>query len=179
MIKKIFYFIFHSISFLLFILLILAIAGLSALYVFQNLFAVSDTTVPSVIYDDLEIAQEKINNARLKIIISKEEYNPQVAEGYIIEQKPEPGTVIKENREVEVILSKGKNLIAITIPDLQNKTLDEAISLIEEYGLVLGRVTLTNHFSIPKDQVITQIPAPGDMLLEDKRINLLISNGHY
>lgn len=179
MIEKIFYAVFKSVATFLFILFLVIIGGLSALFVFQNIFSVPDTVVPSVIHENLEIAQEKIYNAGLKIVISGEEYNNQVSENLIIKQKPDSGSVIKENREVEVILSKGRKLVAITIPDLKDKNYDEAVSIIKEYGLVLGKVTLTNHFSIPKGQVITQIPKPGNILTEDKKINLLVSNGHY
>ncbi|MEA2021545.1 MAG: PASTA domain-containing protein [Candidatus Caldatribacteriota bacterium] len=179
MIEKIFYTVFKSIASLLFFLFIFIVAGLSALFVFQNIFSIPNTVVPSVIHDNLEIAQEKIYNAGLKIIISGEEHNNQLPKNLIIKQKPVSGSVIKENREVEVMLSKGRKLVTITIPDLKNKNYDKAVSIIKEYGLILGRVTLTNHFSIPKDQVITQIPEPGDILAEDKKINLLVSNGPY
>ena len=179
MIKKIIYIIFKSIAFLLFFLFIFIVGGLSALFLYQNLFSVPDAIVPSVVYDNIEIAQEKIYAAGLKIIISGEEYNNQVKEKLIIKQKPNPNSVIKKNREVEVVLSKGRNFLTITIPDLKNKSLDEAISIIKEYGLDLGKITLTNHFSIPKDQVITQIPEPGETLVKDKKINLLVSDGPY
>jgi len=179
MIEKIFYTVFKSIASLIIFLCIFIVGGLSALFIFQNIFSVPDTVVPSVIHENLETAQEMIYNAGLKIIISGEEHNNQIPKNLIIKQKPISDSVIKENREVKVILSKGRKFVTITIPNLKNKNYDEAVSIIKEYGLILGRVTLTNHFSIPKDQVITQIPEPGDILGEDKKINLLVSNGPY
>ena len=179
MIKKMVFFIFKSISFLLLAIVIIAIGGLSALYVFQNIFAVPDTIVPSVIGDNLKTAQEKINSTGLKIVVEKEEYNRQVEENHIIAQNPVPNSKIKENREVKIVLSKGKKVELIEIPDLQNMRLDEAISLIEENGMILGRVTVTHHFSVPKDRIISQVPAPGDILSDAKTINLLVSDGKY
>jgi len=179
MLKKLIYFIFRSIFYMILTLVILAIGGLTALYAFQNIFAVPDTTVPSVMNDDLKIAQEKINSAGLKIAVAGEEYNSQVSENRIIKQKPIPGSTIKENREVEVLLSRGMKYESVEIPNLQNKEFEEAVSLIEEYDLVLGRVTHAHHFSIQKDHVIAQVPAPGEKLLENKTINLLVSSGKY
>jgi len=179
MIKKVFCIILKSMTFLLLFLFIIAIGGLSALLVFQNIFSVPNVTVPSVVNDHIDVAQEKIYNAGLKIIVSGEEYNTQTAKNTIIKQKPDPGFVIKKNREVEVTLSKGRKILDLTVPDLKNKNIDEAVSIIEAYGLVLGRVTFTNHFSIPKDQVIAQVPEPGDISSEDNKVNLLISRGNY
>ena len=65
------------------------------------------------------------------------------SKNHIIEQNPIPDSKIKENREVKIVLSKGKKVELIEIPDLQNMSLNEAISLIEENGLILGRVTVT------------------------------------
>ncbi|GAI79662.1 unnamed protein product, partial [marine sediment metagenome] len=86
---------------------------------------------------------------------------------------------VKKNREVYVVVSKGSNVITLTIPDLKNKELKEATVLIEEFGLILGRITYTNHFSVPKDVVIAQTPEPGNINSNSKNVNLLVSKGPY
>jgi len=78
-----------------------------------------------------------------------------------------------------VVVSKGSEVIVLNIPDLRNKELNEATALIEENGLTLGRVTYTNHFSVPKDVVITQTPEPGNVNSSSKEVNLLVSKGPY
>ncbi|MEA1939188.1 MAG: PASTA domain-containing protein [Candidatus Caldatribacteriota bacterium] len=178
-IKKIFYSIFGSIASIFLILFIITAGGLSALLLFQNIFSVSDTTVPSVINDNIETAQRKIYASGLKIVISGEEFNNQIPKNIIIRQSPNQGTIIKQNREVKVVISKGKKLVSVTIPDLKNKQLKEAVSIIKEYNLILGRVTYTNHFSAAKDTVIAQVPESGNRAVENKKINLLVSKGNY
>jgi beta-lactam-binding protein with PASTA domain len=69
--------------------------------------------------------------------------------------------------------------MTLNIPDLRNKELDEATVLIEEYGLILGRITYTNHFTVPRDVVIAQTPEPGNVNLGSKEVNLLVSKGPY
>ena len=178
-IGKIFRFIFKSFLATAFIIFVVGAGALSAFLVFQNMFDVSDTVVPSVIGDELNVAQEKLYDAGLKIYVSGEEFNERISQNKIITQDPASKAKVKMNREVYVVVSKGSKVIALTIPDLKNKELKEATSLIEEYDLILGRITYTNHFSVPKDVVIAQTPEPGNVNSNNKNVNLLVSKGPY
>jgi len=162
-----------------FIFLVVGAGVLFAFLVFQNVFDVSDTIVPLVVGDELKVGQGKLYNAGLKIYISGEEFDEKISQNNIISQNPDNGTKVKKNREVYVVVSKGSKVISLTIPDLKNKELEEATALIEEYGLILGRITYTNHFSVPKDMVITQTPEPGNIKTNSNEINLLVSKGPY
>ena len=178
-IGKIFRFIFKSFLTTAFIIFVVGAGALSAFLLFQNMFDVSNTIIPSVIGDELNVAQEKLYDAGLKIYVSCEEFDESISRNKIITQDPAGGAKVKKNREVYVVISKGSKIIALNIPDLRNKELKEAADLIEEYGLVLDRITYTNHFSIPKNVVIAQIPEPGNINTNSKNINLLVSKGPY
>jgi serine/threonine-protein kinase len=178
-IGKIFRFIFKSFFITVFIIFVVGAGATCAFLVFQNVFDVSDTVVPSVIGDELNIAQEKFYKAGLKIYVSGEEFDEGISQNKIITQDPASGTKVKKNREIYVVLSKGSKVLTLNIPDLRDKELKEATALIEEYGLTLGRVTYTNHFSVPKDVVITQTPEPGNVNSNSKKVNLLVSKGPY
>jgi len=162
------------------IIIFVVIAGaICAFLTFQNVFDVPDTIVPSVIGNELKVAQEKLYDAGLKIYISDEEFDERISRNKIITQDPAGGAKVKKNREIYVVVSKGSKVIALTIPDLKNKELKEATVIIEEYGLILGRITYTNHFSVPKDVVIAQTPEPGNVKTNSKEVNLLVSKGPY
>ena len=178
-IGKIFRFIFKSFLTTAFIIFVVGAGGLSAFLVFQNVFDVSDTVVPSVIGDELKVAQEKLYGAGLKIYISGEEFDEKISQNRIITQDPASGTKVKKNREVYVVVSNGSKVFTLTIPDLKNNELEEATALIEECGLILGRITYTNHFSVPKDMVIAQTPEPGNLKINSKEVSLLVSKGPY
>ena len=178
-IGKIFRFILKSFLATAFIIFVVGAGGLSAFLVFQNMFDVSDTVVPSVIGDELNVAQEKLYDAGLKICVSGEEFDERISRNKIITQDPASGAKVKKNREVYVVVSKGSKVMALNIPDLKNKELKEATALIEEYDLIVGRITYTNHFSVPKDVVITQTPEPGNINSNSKAVNLLVSKGPY
>jgi len=178
-IGKIFRFIFKSFLAMAFIIFVVGAGATCAFLVFQNLFDVSDTVVPSVIGDELNVAQEKLYDAGLKIYVSDEEFNERISQNKIIAQDPASGAKVKKNREIYVVVSKGSKVIALNIPELRNKELKEATALIEEYGLILGRITYTNHFSVPKDVVIAQAPEPGNVNSSSKEVNILVSKGPY
>jgi len=176
---KIFHSIFKKFLTTAFIIFAVIAGGVCAFLVFQNMFDVSDTVVPSVIGDELNVAQEKLYNAGLKIYLSGEEFNERISQNKIITQDPASGAKVKMNREVYVVVSKGGKVMTLDIPDLRNKELDEATALIEESGLILGRITYTYHFTVPKDVVIAQTPEPGNVNLGSKEVNLLVSKGPY
>jgi len=176
---KIFRFIFKSFLTTAFIIFVVGAGAFTAFLVFQNMFDVSDTVVPSVIGDELNVAQEKLYDAGLKIYVSGEEFDERISRNKIIAQDPASGAKVKKNREIYVVVSKGSKVIALTIPDLKNKELKEAAVIIEEFGLILSRITYTNHFSVPKDMVIAQTPEPGNINSNSKDVNLLVSKGPY
>ncbi len=178
-IGKIFRFILKSFIATTFIIFVVGAGGLSAFLVFQNMFDVPDTVVPSVIGEELNVAQEKLYDAGLKIYVSGEEFDERISRNKIIAQDPAGGAEVKENREVYVVVSKGSKVMALTIPDLKNKELKEATVIIEEFGLIVGRITYTNHFSVSKDVVIAQNPEPGNINSNSKNVNLLVSKGPY
>lgn len=178
-IVKIFRFIFKSFFTTVFIIFVMGAAATGAFLVFQNMFDVSDTVVPSVIGDELNVAQEKLYGAGLKIYVSGEEFDERISRNKIITQNPASGAKVKMNREVYVVVSKGSKIMSLNIPDLKNKELKEATVIIEEFGLILGRITYTNHFTVPKDVVITQNPEPGNINSNSKNVNLLVSKGPY
>jgi len=178
-IGKIFRFIFNSFFTIVFIIFVVIAGAACGFLLFQNMFDVSDTVVPSVVGDELNVAQEKLYDAGLNIYVSGEEFNERISRNKIIAQDPASGAKVKKNREIYVVVSKGSKVIALTIPDLKNKELKEATVIIEEFGLILGRITYTNHFTVPKDVVIAQTPEPGNVNSNSKEVNLLVSKGPY
>jgi beta-lactam-binding protein with PASTA domain len=175
----IFRFILKSFIATAFIIFVMIAGMICAFLVFQKVFYVPTTTVPSIVGDELKVAQGKLYDAGLKLYISGEEFNEIISQNKIISQDPASGAKVKMNREIYVVVSTGSKVMVVNIPDLRNKELKEATALIEEYGLILGRITYTNHFSVPENVVIAQNPEPGNAKTTTKTINLLVSKGPY
>ena len=105
-IGKIFRFIFKSFLTTVFIIFVVGAGAFTAFLAFQNVFDVSDTVVPSVIGDELNVAQEKLYDAGLKIYVSDEEFDEGVSSNKIVKQNPVSGTKVKKNREIYVVVAK-------------------------------------------------------------------------
>ncbi len=176
---NIFYSILKPLAMVIFVALAIGVGVIGALLAFQNIFYVPDTVVPDLIGEELEAAREKLQDAGLGISVSGEEFNEKISENRIIKQKPPAGSKVKKNREIQVVISKGSKSFTVNIPDLRNKDLEEAINLLEEKGLTVGKITYVSHFSIPQDKVIAQTPEPGEATVSDKTVNLLVSKGTY
>lgn len=177
--KSIFNFIIKFLGTVVVIILIIGLGTLTAFLLFEHIYYVGETIVPEVVGDSLSVAQQKLYKANLKISISAEEFDDQIPQNHILKQDPAAGTKLKQRREIKVVVSKGEKRVTINIPDVRNKNLEEAINIIKESGLTVGKVAYVSHFSIPKNKVISQTPEPGRAILEDNTINLLVSLGNY
>ncbi|NCO24440.1 MAG: hypothetical protein COZ07_00760 [Candidatus Infernicultor aquiphilus] len=178
-IVKIFNIILKSLVSIIFIIFIVLAGGVSAFIIYQNVYSVPNTVVPSIIGEELKVAQEKLYNAGLQLKVSGDEFDKNISPNKIITQDPASGSTVKKNREIYVVISKGSKAIALNIPDLRNKELKEATAIIEEYGLTLGKVTYSKHFSVPQGVVIAQTPEAGNIVSDNNTINLLVSKGSY
>jgi len=178
-IKGIFNFIFKFFGTLIVVIFAIGLGALAAFLLFENIYEVGETTVPRVVGDNLSVAQKKLYQANLKISILSEEFNETVPQNHIIKQEPTAGTKVKQHREIKVVVSKGTKSFTLYIPDIRNKDLEEAINIIKESGLTVGKIAYVSHFSIPKNRVISQTPEPGMATLNDNTINLLVSSGNY
>ena len=65
----------------------------------------------------------------------------------------------------------------VIVPDVTNKTLDEATSILEKSGLEVGTVTYQASETVDKDLVIYQDPSLNDSLDKGGKVNLTISSG--
>jgi len=178
-IVKIFNIILKSLVSIIFIIFIVLAGGVSAFIIYQNVYSVPNTVVPSIIGEELKVAQEKLYIAGLQLKVSGDEFDKNISPNKIITQDPASGSTVKKNREIYVVISKGSKAIALNIPDLRNKELKEATAIIEEYGLTLGKVTYSKHFSVPQGVVIAQTPEAGNIVSDNNTINLLVSKGSY
>lgn len=69
------------------------------------------------------------------------------------------------------------SITGITVPDCTSLAQEEAETLIEEVGLVIGRVIEESSATIPAGQVITQDPVPGAVVPDATSVQLTISKG--
>ena len=100
-----------------------------------------------------------------------------VEKGMVISQNPLGATTAASGSPITVVISSGKNVEQITMPDLTGKTEEEAKVVIEEEGLSIGTVAEEDSDTVEKGKVISQAPAAGGMVDKGTAVDLKISLG--
>lgn len=108
-IKKILYFSFY-------VLLFLNIFFLSAIVSFQITLKGEMVTLHNLVGKSLEDAKAELHDKKLSIVQSGVLLHESLERGKIINQDPPPGSKIKINKVVKVILSAGKEKVFVPQP---------------------------------------------------------------
>lgn len=99
--------------------------------------------------------------------------------GTIVEQDPDPGTLVKSNRIIYLTMVSYRTP-EINFPDIENKTFLEAKAILENFGLKLGDTTYQS--DIARDAVLDYTfkgnpIKQGDLIPKGSRINLILGDG--
>ena len=108
--------------------------------------------VPSVIGSTEEIAKQTIvNNGFLPGNILKD-YSESVSKGLIISQTPNVNTSYEEGAKIDLVISQGKKIEQVTVPDLKGESLDDAKDILEDLKLEMGEQTAVKVKAKGKDK---------------------------
>jgi beta-lactam-binding protein with PASTA domain/predicted Ser/Thr protein kinase len=100
-----------------------------------------------------------------------------IPDGFVIATDPPAGTSVESGSIVTVIVSGGPELFPV--PQLFGLTEEEARSLIEEQGFVVGEVTTRLSDDEPEGTVIDQDPNAGAPIAPGTTVDLVISGGPF
>ncbi|MBO4904008.1 MAG: PASTA domain-containing protein [Lachnospiraceae bacterium] len=126
-----------------------------------------------------------LSEAEAKVMLENEGFAMQkqlqesdtVEKGNVISQNPLGATTAAKGSPITVVISSGKNVEQITMPDLTGKTEEEAKVVIEEEGLSIGTVAEENSDTVEKGKVTSQSPAAGGMVDKGTAVDLKVSLG--
>lgn len=134
-----------------------------------------DVEVPDVTEITLEEAKRTLSSRSLALAIEKWEDNTDIPAGKVISQTPQPFSSVKKGRRIYVVLSRGSKLYEV--PDVCGTSPRQARLLLEQKGFEVGTITKQPSYEFPKGVVISQIPAPKEMVGKDVLVNLVVSSG--
>lgn len=138
--------------------------------------------VPDLHKMTISEAERKLNELDLAYkVIDSASYNPEYPKKSVIEQSPEGGDFVKENRKIYLTLNPSKYR-DITIPNLNGRTKRQAISELKAIGFVVG-TKYTYVKDIGKDVVRglrhnNKIVNPNDKLPKNSIIELVLGDGN-
>jgi serine/threonine protein kinase len=94
--------------------------------------------VPSFIGKTQEVATQMITDNGFLLGNISSEYSDNTAKGLVISQSPNVNTAYEKDGKVDLIISQGKKIVQIAMPQLQGKTVDEATKILNGFKLRLG-----------------------------------------
>ena len=135
-------------------------------------FNVPDVTVPQVTGMNVMQAQETLHQAGLESIIVGNPYSDQPA-GTVLSQDPQNGTVVKQNFTVQLVISKGPQMVAV--PNVVGQPEAQAELTLTNAGFA---VSVQDQFSDqwPAGTVISQDPS-GGKLENGQTVTIVVSKG--
>ena len=137
----------------------------------------AEVEMPNVVGLSKEEAQEKVENAKLKFEVEKEEYHKEVPEGHVISQEPtymERFNKVKEGSIVSVVISKGQE--KATVPNVKGKEKEEAIQLIEDAKLKVEVIEETSK-TVKEGYVISQETDADTEVFAGDTVKIHVSTG--
>jgi serine/threonine-protein kinase len=131
--------------------------------------------VPELAGKEVVQVLEMLSGLGLNTKVTGTEYSSLIPRNHVIFQDPEPGTIIKKNRDVRIVFSKGPQ--TVFVPPLSRQKLPEAQRLLSEKGLTPGHLVRVYHEDMLEDTIISQYPEPGEACERGSAVDLLISRG--
>lgn len=104
------------------------------------------------------------------------EYDDTVEKNKVISQSPEGKTMQKSGSTVKIIISNGKEVEEVEVPNLVGKSESKAANLLENAGLS-GKVSHANSDEVKKGQVISQDVLAGSSVEKGSTVGYVISDG--
>ena len=149
----------------------LAVLGFSSL---AKLWEVKEIPVPNVVEQSKEAAIAELETVGLQNYSISEMHHDTIPLGYVVRQKPTANQIVKQNRNIELIISKGP--VLIDVPGVEGLDVRMAESDLQAKGL---KATRTNEYSEEHAEgiVIRQDPIEGMKLAKDQTVNLVVSSG--
>ncbi len=132
------------------------IAFIAGYLLVRGLTHTETITVPSVMGLHLTDAIRTLSSDRLNVRILAEKEDPDINEGMILSQTPEPGTLVKPHQSIFLVITCKP--LKPQAPTLLGATLTQAQTRARNSSITLKTYTLES--SQPKDRVVAQSVMP-------------------
>lgn len=116
---------------------------------------------------------EKEYKDKLKFDVSYE-YSAEYEEGIVFHQDPAEGKIVNKGYKVKLKVSKGQRLVEI--PDLTNKSFDNAKVTLQELGFEVSQTNVTDD-NIAKDYVVKTDPSGNTKAPYGSVVTVYVSQG--
>ncbi len=162
-------------KFILYLGVFFVALGVSAYLALHLMLTTADTVVvPRLEGKDVVYVLETLTIMGLNTKVAGRRYHPTIPKNSVLTQEPVPGSEIKKDRDVRIVLSAGPEILSM--PNLVGSDLRKARIWLEDNDLTLVWVTRVYDVA-PVDVVLAQNPLPPDMVVRGSEVRLLVSLG--
>lgn len=138
-----------------------------------------EVSVPSVTGMDETTAYNTLTNSGFTPV-KDYAYSADVAQGNVIEQSPNAGSLAKSGDNVKIVISRGKEqaeTTSVAVPGVTGLTEDAARSAIQNVGLAVGNVSSAYSDSVASGQIISQSPVADTAVDAGTAVGFVVSMG--
>jgi len=133
----------------------------------------SGVQVPNVVGLNITDATAQLTNAGIGTINVTQQNSNEFTKNTVISQDIAPGTLLESPVTINLVVSKGKAVIA---PDLTGKTEQEAITALTDIGLIYELIREINPVIPPENQIVYwQDPPAGVSLTEGDLVKFKVN----
>jgi serine/threonine-protein kinase len=123
------------------------------------------------------VAVRSVAQADLDLGPGAADFSPKVKKGDVIAQDPPPGTPILRGSKVRLLVSRGPKPADYNMPDLRNRTIQEARTTLAALQLLLGEIREADQAGADRGIVLAQQPGPGTRVMPGGSVILTIATG--
>ncbi len=135
---------------------------------------VNSVVVTDYIGADVDSATREIQRSGLKVEVV-EINHPTIAEGVVVLQTPLEGETLSKGDTLVLTVSKGPT--AMAMPQLVGSSLQDAMKVVQSYGMTLTLVERVVSPTVRADYIITQIPEAGTACKKGDVVQVTVSGG--
>lgn len=108
----------------------------------------------------------------------REVLDPDAPVNAVVDQYPEPGTLVEIGTAVDLVINRGKEVLPyVVVPDFRGQMLADVRNIISSYGLTVGNLWQEYSTVYSEGQIIEQNPAPGEQVEVGWPIDFVYSQG--
>jgi eukaryotic-like serine/threonine-protein kinase len=95
-------------------------------------------------------------------------------ENTILEQTVAAGDKVSKGTAVNVVVSQGRSMEAMSVPDLVGKSLTEAEKILLQQGLSKGNIAYQSSYDLLPNTIVDQFPRAGESVARGQAIDLFV-----
>jgi serine/threonine-protein kinase len=134
--------------------------------------------MPNLIGKERAVAEQRLDELGLTYVVERRRTDEEEP-GIVLDQRPDPGNQVDPDatQEDPVVITVSAPPRTFEVPDLFNKTVEEARIALEEAGLTMGAQTEEAHQFVEAGHIISQVPAAGDEVEKGTPVDVVVSSG--